>query len=416
MNLEELLGDLLERMDQRFYGKYRGYVHRVDDPDNLGRIQAFVPRLLGPDAPTGWAMPSAPYAGPDQGLFTVPDIGAGVWVEFEEGDLSRPIWSGMWWGSPQAEDVGTPESTARGVARSARQSDVPGSGPPARLPEVPRHGRPSTTANPKVRILKSAAGHRIVLDDENDVLEICDSRGNRIVLGPEGMDVVNNNETTLSKGNREVTAGNSSETFTGAVTRDVGLSLSESIGGDVARRYGASLVETVGPAFTRADGTVGSTYTRTIDGKGEQVTVAGPVTRSVQGSVTESVDGAYQLTAGSGVGLSTGGSVNVLSGGPTTIAAASPGLGINAFGIDAGLGNVSINTRLGMLQLGGLLAVSPVVVGDGLALHLTMLAQIAKAFNPLTVAAYGPAMDVWAAMTPVMDLSYFAFVKRFPVG
>ena len=71
---------------------------------------------------------------------------------------------------------------------------------------------------------------------------------------------------------------------------------------------------------------------------------------------------------------------------------------------------------LGLLQLGGLSAFSPLVLGDGLVIHLTMLAQILKTVNPLTVAAYGPALDVWAAMTPVMDLSYFAFVKRFPVG
>lgn len=406
MSIEELLGDLLERMDQRVYGKYRGYVHRVDDPDNRGRIQAFVPRLLGPDAPTGWAMPAAPYAGPDQGLFAVPDVGAGVWVEFEEGDLSRPIWSGMWWGSPQAEDVGTPDSTARGVARSALQEDVPGSGPPPRVPEVPRHGRPSTTASPKVRILKSATGHRVVLDDDRGVLEICDSRGNRITFGSDGMDVVANNERTVSKGNRSATVdGDLTERVAGSGTRSLGRSLTETIGGDVTRRYGASLVETVGTA-----------YSRTVDAKGEQVSVTGPVTRTVRGAVTESIDGAYSLTAGSGVGLSTGGAVNVVSGGATTIAPASPGLGLTAFGVDAGIGNVSINTRLGLLQLGGLLAFSPLVLGDGLAIHLTMLAQISKAINPLTVAAYGPAMDAWAALTPIMDLSYFGFVKRFPVG
>lgn len=406
MSIEELLGELLERMDQRIYGKYRGYVHRVDDPDNLGRIQAFVPRLLAPDTPTGWAMPATPYAGPDQGLFTVPDIGAGVWIEFEEGDLSRPIWSGMWWGSPQAQDVGTPDSTARGVARSALQDDVPNSGPPARIPEVPRHGRPSTTASPKVRILKSASGHRIVLDDDRGVLEICDSRGNRITLGSEGLDVVANNERTVSKGNRTATVdGDLDETVAGETTTDVGGSLTETIGGDVARRYGGSLVETVGSA-----------YSRTVDATGETVSVSGPVSRTVHGGVTESIDGAYQVTAGSGLGLTTGGGLNVVSGGATTIAAASPGLGINAFAVDAGLGNVSINTRLGMLQLGGLSAVSPMVLGDGLAMHLTMLAQVAKAFNPMTVAAYGPAMDAWAALTPVMDLSYFGFVKRYPVG
>ena len=406
MSIEALLADLLERLDQRLYAKFRGYAYRVDDPENRGRIQAFVPRLLGPDEPTGWAMPSAPYAGPDQGMFLVPDIGAGVWIEFEEGDLSRPIWSGMWWGSPQAEDVGGPDSIARGVARSAHQDEVPGSGAPERVPEIPRHGRPSTTANPKVRILKSTSGHRIVLDDEHRVLEIHDAQGNRIVLGPDGMDVVVNTERTVNKGDRGVSVdGSVDETIGQSARREVGGGLTETVGGDVTRSAGASLTESVGTGFHR---TVGS--------QGEQVSVSGPVAREVRGSVTESIAGAYKVTTGSGIGLSTGGSLSMVSGGGMSIAAASPGLGLTAFGVDAGLGNVSINTRLGVLQLGGLTAVSPLVLGDGLALHFTMLSQIAKAINPLTVAAYGPALDVWAALTPVMDLSYFGLVKRFPVG
>ncbi|MFE9692374.1 phage baseplate assembly protein V [Micromonospora sp. NPDC005806] len=406
MRIEEMLSNLAERLDQSWFGKYRGYVHRVDDPENLGRIQAFVPRLLGPDTPTGWAMPAAPYAGPDQGLFVVPEQGAGVWIEFEEGDSSRPIWSGMWWGSPQAADVGGPDSTAREVARSALQDAVPESGTPQRPPEVPRHDRPSRTANPKVRILKSASGHRIVFDDERGVLEICDANGNRMTFDSGGVSTVVANERTLSKGNRGVTVdGDLTEKVSGSATYEVGGSTEEKVDGDYTRRYGGSLVETIG-----------SGYSRSIDGSGETVTLTGPSTRTVHGGVTETVDGAYQLTTGSGIGLSTGGGLSTVSASATSIVAASPGLGINAFSVDAGLGNVSINTRLGMLQLGGLMATSPMVLGDGLAIHFTMLAQIAKAFNPITVLAYGPAMDAWAAMTPVMDLSYFSFVKRFPVG
>ncbi len=406
MSVDELLADLLERLDQRLYGKFRGYVHRVDDPENRGRLQAVVPRLLGPDEPTGWALPSSPYAGPDQGLYVVPEVGAGVWVEFEEGDLSRPIWSGMWWGSPQAEDVGTPDSVADGVARSAHQPPLPDGGVPDRVPEVPRHGRPSTVAGPRVRILKSASGHRIVLDDDADVLEIHDAQGNRMTFGPEGVDVVASNERTVNHGSRGVTVdGALRETVARDVTRTVGGGATEKVAGDVAREFGATLTETVGQVLSR-----------TVDATGETVEVTGPVRRTVHGSVTEQVDGAYGLTAGSGVGITTGGGVNVVSGGATTIAAASPGLGITAVDVDAGVGNLSLNTRLGVLQLGGLSAVSPMVLGDGLAQHLLMLSTIAKAINPMTVAAYGPALDVWAALTPVMDLSYFGFVKRFPVG
>jgi uncharacterized protein involved in type VI secretion and phage assembly len=42
-------------------------------------------------------MPCAPYAGNGVGLFALPPVGAGVWVEFEGGDLDYPIWSGCFW-------------------------------------------------------------------------------------------------------------------------------------------------------------------------------------------------------------------------------------------------------------------------------------------------------------------------------
>ena len=82
------------------------------------------------------------------------------------------------------------------------------------------------------------------------------------------------------------------------------------------------------------------------------------------------------------------------------LAAGLADLSLKAVSVDALIGNVSINTMLGFLQLGGISAISPAVLGDGLAIHLTLLAQILKAVNPLTVAAYGPALDAWAAMTP----------------
>lgn len=80
------------------------------------------------------------------------------------------------------------------------------------------------------------------------------------------------------------------------------------------------------------------------------------------------------------------------------------------------LGNISINTMIGMLQLGGMSAISPLVLGDGLAIHHTVLALISRAYFPPAAIGDGPVMDLWAAMTVPLDLSMFAFVKRFPVG
>jgi hypothetical protein len=82
----------------RYYGKYRGTVINNVDPMQIGRIMAMVPDVSG-FLPTSWAMPCLPWGGIQTGAFCVPIIGAGVWIEFEQGDPDYPIWSGCYWGS-----------------------------------------------------------------------------------------------------------------------------------------------------------------------------------------------------------------------------------------------------------------------------------------------------------------------------
>jgi uncharacterized protein involved in type VI secretion and phage assembly len=80
------------------YGKFRGTVINNVDPMQIGRIQAMVPDLAG-FIPGTWAMPCLPMAGINTGVFTVPMIGSGVWIEFERGDQDYPVWVGGYWGS-----------------------------------------------------------------------------------------------------------------------------------------------------------------------------------------------------------------------------------------------------------------------------------------------------------------------------
>ena len=44
--VERLVVELAEQTRSRFYGKYRGVVSNVDDPENMGRIRATVPEVL----------------------------------------------------------------------------------------------------------------------------------------------------------------------------------------------------------------------------------------------------------------------------------------------------------------------------------------------------------------------------------
>ena len=101
---------------RRLLGKYRGTVVNNLDPMMRGRLLVSVPDAIGM-VPSSWAEPCVPLAGPTgppMGVYMVPVIGAGVWVEFEQGDASRPIWVGCRWGSssdiPTLANAGLPTS------------------------------------------------------------------------------------------------------------------------------------------------------------------------------------------------------------------------------------------------------------------------------------------------------------------
>jgi uncharacterized protein involved in type VI secretion and phage assembly len=85
------------RSGRKYYGVYRGTVVNNIDPLQIGRIIALVPDVGGV-IPTTWAMPCVPMAGKQMGTFMVPQIGSGVFVQFEAGDPDRPVWVGGWWG------------------------------------------------------------------------------------------------------------------------------------------------------------------------------------------------------------------------------------------------------------------------------------------------------------------------------
>lgn len=82
----------------RFYGKFRGTVINNFDPEGRARIQVQVADV-SPIPLINWALPCAPVGGLRNGFVAVPNIGSGVWIEFEQGDPDYPIWTGCYWGS-----------------------------------------------------------------------------------------------------------------------------------------------------------------------------------------------------------------------------------------------------------------------------------------------------------------------------
>ena len=136
--------ELADRLRHRFYGKYRGIVTDVDS--STLRIKATVPAVLG-TTETGWCLPCVPYAGKDVGFFFVPDTGAAVWIEFEGGDVSYPIWTGCFW----------------------RSGEVP------------------SDASPTTRGVVTAAPHKMLFDDDGDEVHVEDSNGGKLAFTSDGV-------------------------------------------------------------------------------------------------------------------------------------------------------------------------------------------------------------------------------------
>lgn len=104
--MESHLAQLLEYLSERRFGKYRGRVVDNQDPTKRGRLRVRVDAVLGVEHI--WALPCAPYAGAGVGLFAIPPANTMVWVEFEAGDPSQPIWTGCFWADDEAPAGGDP--------------------------------------------------------------------------------------------------------------------------------------------------------------------------------------------------------------------------------------------------------------------------------------------------------------------
>lgn len=141
--LDELQDEHLDRMKRKRFGLYRGIVRDVDDPENKGRIRAEVHELLGPGKLTDFASYCAPFGGGGAGFFMLPRPGDGVWIMFERGEPSKPVWIGFWF---NAED-GVPDGAGKDV-----------------------------------RVLRSKSGHQITFGDESgkEFMEVKDKAGNTV--------------------------------------------------------------------------------------------------------------------------------------------------------------------------------------------------------------------------------------------
>ena len=89
-----------EHGNRRFPELYRGVIYDNRDPLNKGRVKLRVPQVLF-DAVTDWAWGLYPAGVQPSPLA----IGSGVWVKFEGGDPSYPVWTGSFDSLGQVDSI-----------------------------------------------------------------------------------------------------------------------------------------------------------------------------------------------------------------------------------------------------------------------------------------------------------------------
>jgi len=157
---EDLIVDMAEQARGLYCGKYRATVENPDDQDKLGRITVKCPPVYG-TIESPWAFPAAALAGPGYGWFMLPKKGDGVWIEFEGGSPSHPIWTGFWYA----------------------RNDVPSPG------------------DVDVRVLVTPQGLKLVLDDAGKKLQLLHPGGGELTM--------TDNDVTLKYGSAKIVLSSS---------------------------------------------------------------------------------------------------------------------------------------------------------------------------------------------------------------
>ena len=207
--MEETLINLVAQVEEKLYGKFRGSVADNQDPEKRGRLKLRIPSVLA-DQETDWALPCLPYGGfNQQGFFAIPDVDAQVWVEFEEGDISRPIWVGTFWqqGSDVPEDASKDEPTTRMLQTHSGhilQFDDADGEERFRLYH-PKDAEMIIDPNGTIS-LTDASGAIVRMDAENGEIIIEDSNGNIMTMDSSGTKVEDSNGNVIEMTASGITA------------------------------------------------------------------------------------------------------------------------------------------------------------------------------------------------------------------
>jgi uncharacterized protein involved in type VI secretion and phage assembly len=185
----DLVTQLARETERRYYGKYRGRVVDNADPQKQGRLKLLVPSVLA-GTETDWANPVLAFGGtPDTGLFLLPEVDAEVWVEFEEGNLSLPLWSGFAWPAGQASGGQAVGDAAKRVLQTpcGHRIELDDSDGAERLVVTHKSGATLTLDENGGVLLADQGGSGLEVDASAGKLTLSDANGNALTMDAQGV-------------------------------------------------------------------------------------------------------------------------------------------------------------------------------------------------------------------------------------
>ncbi len=165
------------RKPDRWPGVYTAIVTNTDDPQDWGRVKVKFP-WLADDAESDWARVIGIGAGPEAGLYIMPEVDDEVIVAFTHGDFSRPVVVGELWNGQTAIP---PE----GLGRELREKPLVRTWHSRTGHWLAMHDN----ADNKIEVVTSG-GHNVTLDDANKKITITSSGGLSITLDDNSSKIV----------------------------------------------------------------------------------------------------------------------------------------------------------------------------------------------------------------------------------
>lgn len=184
------------KSETSFTGFYRGEVVDSQDPMQANRVKIRVFSVFDDmsDASLPWAIMADPFMGGQEGFggCFIPDVGSHVWVFFETGDPSQPVYF---------------------------------AGAPARP-----HGPPEKSTNyPYNHVYKTRTGHLIEINDgDSNHMRIKHNSGTMITINGDGSVNIN-------------TVGDVTHDISGNLTENVSGNVSIDAGGDISIQSGGRI-------------------------------------------------------------------------------------------------------------------------------------------------------------------------------